>query len=84
MGIRTISGQLKPIEWIKFKIAYLLDRNPNLCWANLATWATGYSSFWETFNPDDGAAYRQDCPRLDSYAYCGKCEVLGKMIKSNK
>lgn len=81
MKIKTTSGQLVFIEWFKFKIAYLLDRNPNLCWAEIAMWAMGYKSFWETFRPIDGEARSLMCPYSGPYAYCGKCEINGKMPK---
>jgi len=64
---------------IRFKIARLLDRNPNFCWADLVSWVNGYTSLRE--------AWGTGCRKSNSntpYAYCGKCEKTGKFYEEVK
>jgi len=85
MKLRATSGQLRAVQWIKFKVAYWLDdKKKNWCWAHLATWALGHTSTWQAFNPWSGEVYYQLCPDQGPYAWCGKCEVTGKMKKYYK
>ena len=64
---------------IRFKIAKLLDRNPNFCWADLVFWAIGYGSLRAAW----GTRCRKSNPRTP-YAYCGKCEKTGKFYEEAK
>ena len=54
------------LDWLKWKIAEFLDRNPNRCWGKLCIWAAYYKIF-DLRDMD----FEQECS--GSY-YCGKCE----------
>ena len=58
---------------IKFRIAHLLDKFPQLCWTNLVLWAELDAPFKDVFN--------QECRKSNKgtpYAYCMKCETTGR------
>lgn len=58
--------------WLRWRIAELLDRLPDVCWAGLARWA-GYPDqhpFGEILEMRGTAGY---CARHCQEYYCGKC-----------
>jgi len=61
------------IKWIKYRIALLLNKNPERCWAELVMWAEGYKDL------RDCNFKSLDCVRFDEYSYCGKCIKTGKI-----
>ena len=64
------------MKWFRWKIATLLDKNPDYCWASLVTWAIYKEPFWSVFRQ------KQQICRWNNtgtpYAYCNKCELTGK------
>ena len=58
----------------RWRIARLLDRLPDTCWARLAMWATypECHEFSEVWHMRHTAG---DCERHGLYPYCGKCAV---------
>ena len=63
-------------EWIRWKIALLLDRRRDTCWAELVSWALDSGCPFMEFRRCIGLAGR--CARLGGdYGYCRKCEITG-------
>lgn len=51
---------------IKMRLAYLLERHTDLCWAGLVLWAQGYTRW------SDIPRRQHDPQKCD---YCGKCGI---------
>ena len=60
-------------EWIRWKIADLMNRFSDVCWADLCSWAAYPKNypFREIFEMRGTAG---QCARLGGEPYCGKCE----------
>lgn len=61
------------IKRIKYFIVNLLDRSPNVCWADLVLWAEGRQSFLMALRE-----FRNLTCEREGIAYCGKCYMTGK------
>jgi len=59
-------------KWLRWKIAVLLNRLPDTCWAELVMWAEFPENheFMEVFSLRHSAGY---CERMGDTPYCGKC-----------
>lgn len=71
------------VYWLREKIAYRLDENPEYCWASLTMWMLGYRRFWSLFFKSHSENdYKQQICRKGNketpYGYCGKCEQNGR------
>jgi hypothetical protein len=53
-----------------WKAAYALDRSPRLCWANLVTWALGWTRLRDT--RVDSVCHRDAAN--NGRCYCGELE----------
>jgi hypothetical protein len=67
-GVKLTSyhGQLRPYEWLKLRIAEVLDLTGVYCWAYLVMWAYGIERFRDVRRRIGDP---QECD------YCGKCGV---------
>ena len=59
-------------KWLRWKIAVLLNRLPDTCWAELVMWAEFPENheFMEVFSLRHSAGH---CERMEDTPYCGKC-----------
>jgi hypothetical protein len=66
------------IERLKMKLARLLDRNPDYCWAELVMWAQGYRDILSIlpWHPDND--YKTHMCKIfkecNPSGWCGKCK----------
>jgi len=62
-------------------VANQLDKNSKYCWAELVLWAYGHYPVFAVFpfhkNYEDLTTLL--CVKSKSYAWCGKCAVLGRI-----
>jgi len=68
-------------EWLRFRIAYRLDRHPLFCWYDLATWALGMTPFSEI----DRAGRCTHPPYFNETCggcYCGKHSVYSASLET--
>ena len=65
----------RALQSIKLKVALFIDRDENVCWADLATWAMGIKD-WREIKTDGecrkgGIYWYNDC----GGCYCGKHRI---------
>ena len=60
-------------SWLRWKIALLMNRLSDTCWADLVSWAAypDLHDFKEIFIMRHTSG---QCERLGAVPYCGKCE----------
>ena len=65
------------VGWFRYKIAKLMDRLDDTCWAELVLWAVNpeLHPFWEILEMRHTAG---QCEKRGEPPYCGKCAVRRK------
>lgn len=57
-------------EKVRWHVAYLLDRLPGQCWADLVSWVLGRSGRWSPWSPVESNCHRDR--DATGVCYCGK------------
>jgi hypothetical protein len=77
-------------RWLRWRIVYLLDRSPRMCWAELVGWPMGSRRLilWRRSDREDiplgsGACRAESMMHRDCSCYCGKFRN-GQVTKRGK
>lgn len=66
----------RPVEWLRWRIADLLDRSRRMCWAELASWAlyapAAGRPWWRPWNNQAEQCRTHPDSIRQGGCYCGK------------